>query len=97
MKIKSPMETIRYLSFEVNRIDNERVQIAKKVFQEIYPGIQSAVHQSWLDAFDFADQAWNDLQKFGRETGIEIPRRYRNGFMFFDHDDTRELYNRLKP
>jgi hypothetical protein len=97
LQLDARHERIKYLSFEINRLDGELIQIARKVLQDSYPGIKAAVHQSWVDAFDFADQAWEDLQVFGGKIGIEVSRRYRNGFAFFDYDDTRELYRRLKP
>lgn len=91
-------DEVRALNMELKEVQAKIVLAAKESLEEVFPSkIRPSIHQTWSDTVDIADQAWSDLERFGKETGIPVSWNiYRNALSPFSLSGSKVLQRKLE-
>ena len=87
---------MKEIQAELAGLERETERIARMVLDEIYPSIKERVRTGMLGVVDLLDHAWESLQRYERETPVELTGRHWEGLRFPPILDTEKLRNRLE-
>ncbi len=89
-------ERMKAIYGEIEEVKREIVRTGKTALDEVYPTIQQRVRDKMSEAVDLVNSAWQDLQRFERESPAQLKDSYRDGLRFPPIFQTEELRRRLE-